>query len=64
MTHRVEEVMHAAGYAQRPHAVVCFARDRPRLAATDDRVLLTDVSRVADTLAARPACCPPPTSPS
>jgi len=54
MTHRVEEVMHAAGYAQRPQPVVCFATDQPHLPATDDRLLLTDVTRIADALSARP----------
>ena len=53
MTHRVEEVMHAAGYAQRPQAVVCFAGDQPRLSTTDDRLLLTDVNRITGALSAR-----------
>lgn len=54
MTHRVEEVMHAAGYAQRPQAVVCFTSDQSPLSTTDDHLLLTDVHRITGTLSARP----------
>ena len=59
MTHRVEEVMHAAGYAHRAQAVVCFASDQPRLSTTDDRVLLTDLRRIPEALSARPTVLSP-----
>lgn len=59
LTHRVEEVLLAAGYAGRPHAVVCFASSQRSLPPALGRTLLTDVDRVAELLASRPPVLSP-----
>ncbi len=59
LTHRVEEVLLTSGIAVRPQAVVCFATPQPSLPPALGRALLTDVDRVGDLLAQRPAVITP-----
>lgn len=59
LTHRVEEVLLAAGIACRPQAVVCFASGQPTLPPALGRTLLTDVERVVGMLSARAAVLSP-----
>jgi hypothetical protein len=59
LTNRVEEILLAAGYAHRPHPVVCFAASQPALPPALGRAVLTDVDRVAALLAARPVVLTP-----
>lgn len=59
MTNRVEEVLLAAGYAIRPHAVACFASAQPSLPPVVGRTLLTDVERIGALLTDRPAVLSP-----
>jgi hypothetical protein len=54
LTHRVEEVLLAAGIAVRPQPVVCFATPQPALPPALGRALLTDVDCVGTLLTKRP----------
>lgn len=59
LTHRVEDVLVSAGFAHRPHALVCFGTPQPSLPPGVGRVLLSDVDSIVGLIESRPVALSP-----
>lgn len=55
LVHRVQDALAAAGSAHRSRGLVCFASPQPALPAAVGSLLLTDLPRLVERLAAEPA---------
>ena len=59
LTHRVEDILVSAGFAHRPHALVCFSKPQMSLPPGVGRVLLSDVDSVVELIKSRPVALSP-----